>query len=320
MAPLSRRDFLGRSGSCAAHLALAAAAFPPAWRRWWAATPRGRVVVQEPFGRLERVADGVWALISTPLTGDRTTLANGGIVAGRTGVLAIEGFYQPTGAAWLAAQARALTGQWPTHVALTHYHADHTNGVAGYVTDARHPVIQATATTRDLALDRNQPPVERRAAVRDVLVLSPTAPTSLDLGDRVVRLVPRDGHTPSDLSCELDDPSVVFCGDLVWHDMFPNFVDAMPGRLHAAVQALRRGRETTYVPGHGPLGGETDFDRYVAVLDEVERAARRAHADGVEAATAAAAFALPPSLGEWVLFGRTFYERAFTAWYRELSG
>jgi nicotinamidase-related amidase len=47
------------------------------------------------------VADNVWALISTPLSGDRTTLSNGGIIAGRNAVLAIEGFNQPAGAAWL---------------------------------------------------------------------------------------------------------------------------------------------------------------------------------------------------------------------------
>jgi hypothetical protein len=32
------------------------------------------------------------------LGGDRTTLCNGGLVAGRDGVLAIEGFMQPAGA------------------------------------------------------------------------------------------------------------------------------------------------------------------------------------------------------------------------------
>ena len=31
------------------------------------------------------------------------------------------------------------------------------------------------------------------------------------------------------------------------------------------------------------------------------------------------AFALPASLGEWALFGPTFYERAFIAWNRELG-
>jgi len=89
MSTISRRDFVARSGTCAAHLALAAAVAPQALRAAWARTPLGAVVASEPFGSLEQVADGIWALISTPLGGDRTTLSNGGIIAGRSGVVSI---------------------------------------------------------------------------------------------------------------------------------------------------------------------------------------------------------------------------------------
>jgi hypothetical protein len=67
------------------------------------------------------------------------------------------------------------------------------------------------------------------------------------------------------------------------------------------------------------VGRQADFDRYVSVLDAVEEAARRSHAAGVPAAEAGAAFGLPPTLGEWTLFNKVFFERAFTAWYRELG-
>lgn len=322
MASLSRREFLARSGSCAAHLALAGAVAPDALRAAWARAPLGPVVAREPFGNLEQVADGIWALISTPLGGDRTTLSNGGIIAGRNGVLAIEGFNQPAGARWLAAKARELTKRWPTHVVVTHYHADHANGVAGYAegaTDTR-PTVRATERTRELVLQKNQPADAARTEVlQQAVVLPPTEPTTLDLGGRVVRIVPRGGHTDSDVSLEVDDPSVVFCGDLVWNAMFPNYVDAIPTRLAASVKALRRDRRTTYVPGHGALAREADFDRYAAMLGEVEQAARRAHLQGTPAADAGAAFALPPSLGEWTLFNKVFFERAFAAWYKELG-
>jgi glyoxylase-like metal-dependent hydrolase (beta-lactamase superfamily II) len=100
--------------------------------------------------------------------------------------------------------------------------------------------------------------------------------------------------------------------------MFPNYVDAMPTKLAASVRALRRSKDTTYVPGHGALGRAADYDRYVAMLEEVERAARKAHQAGTSAADAGAAFTLPPSLGEWTLFSKAFYQRAFEAWYKEL--
>jgi glyoxylase-like metal-dependent hydrolase (beta-lactamase superfamily II) len=320
MSVMPRRDFLARSASCATHLALAAAVLPTVVRARWARSQIGSVVAREPFGTLERVADGVWALISTPLTGDRTTLANGGLVAGRDGVLAIEGFYQPKGAEWLAVKARELTGRWPTHVALTHYHADHANGVAGYLRDAARPTIRATETTRDQVLTRNEPTdIARTAALRQVVLLSGSEPTTVDLGGRTIHIIPRSGHTDSDLSLELDDPSVVFCGDLFWNAMFPNYVDAAPTRLASAVRALRRPQPTIYVPGHGALGRADDYDRYAAMLNEVERAAREAHARGMTAVEGAARFSVPASLGEWTLFGKTFFERAFAAWYRELD-
>ena len=323
MSRISRRDFVSRSGSCAAHLALAAALAPDALRQAWASAPLGRVVASEPFGSLEQVADRIWALISTPLGGDRTTLSNGGIIAGRSGVIAVEGFNQPAGAAWLAAKARELTGRWPTHVVVTHYHADHANGVAGYLPPdiTSKPALRATERTRDLVLQKNQPADEARtAALQQVVVLPSTEASTIDLGDRRVRIVPRSGHTDSDVSLEIEEPSVVFCGDLVWNAMFPNYVDAIPSRLASSVKALRRDRKTIYVPGHGALAREAEFDRYVVMLNEVEQAARKAHQAGTSAADAGAAFTLPASLGEWTLFNKVFFERAFSAWYKELGG
>lgn len=323
MSRISRRVFVARSSSCAAHLALAAAVAPDALRSAWAHTPLGPVVAREPFGSLEQVADGIWALISTPLGGDRTTVSNGGIISGRSGVIAVEGFNQPAGASWLAARARELTGRAPTHVVVTHYHADHANGVAGYLSpeNAAKPTLRTTERTRALVLERNQPADDARtAALQQTVILPSDTATTIDLGNRRVRIIPRSGHTDSDLTLEIEDPSIVFCGDLVWNAMFPNYVDAVPSRLATSVKALRRDRKTTYVPGHGPLAREAELDRYVTMLGEVEQAARKAHQEGKSAADAGAAFALPASLGEWALFNKIFFERAFTAWYRELGG
>jgi len=315
---IDRREFLAQSGACAAHLALAAGMMPAALRNAWAHTPNSAIVAREPFGNLERVADGVWALISTPLKGDQTTVANGGIISGRNGVLAIEGFQTPEGATWLAGKARQLTGKWPTHVALTHYHADHASGVSGYFTDSDHPKVESTSRTIQLVLEK-KPDDPRTGALKDAVVLSATDSTLLDIGGRGVRVIPRSGHTESDISLELDEPSVVFCGDLFWNGMFPNFVDAVPTQLNASVRAIRRAKDTIYVPGHGAVGRASDYDRYVAMLGEVEQAARRALVAGMTAAEAGNAFTLPPSLGEWTLFSKQFFPRAFDAWFKELK-
>jgi glyoxylase-like metal-dependent hydrolase (beta-lactamase superfamily II) len=316
----TRREFVGAVGSCAAHLALAASLVPVSVREAWAASSQSTIVAREPWGRLERIANGVWALISAPLSGDRTTLSNGGLIAGRNGVMAIEGFMTPQGARWLASQSRQLTGRWPTHVVLTHYHADHANGVEGYIADGFATRVFGTAATRANVLTKNTPLTSARVEALQVMsVLPPDSPTTIDLGGRRVTLVPRAGHTSSDVTIEIDDPSIVFGGDLVWNGMIPNFVDAMPTVLTRQVKALRRERSTVYVPGHGAVADAAALDRYLAVLGELESAARAAYGKGTPAAVAGAEFRLPPALGEWTLFGPTFYERAFTAWNRELA-
>lgn len=124
----SRRDFLRVSSGCVAHVLLSSAYASVGARHRWTA-PLHPTVSTTPFAHLDAIGPDTWAVISTPLGGDRTTFGNGGIIAGRSGVIAVEGFYRPAGATWLAERARELTGRWPTHVVLTHvvlthYHLD----------------------------------------------------------------------------------------------------------------------------------------------------------------------------------------------------
>jgi glyoxylase-like metal-dependent hydrolase (beta-lactamase superfamily II) len=268
------------------------------------------VVAEEPWGRLHRVADGVWALVSAPLE-DRTTLCNGGLVAGRAGVLMVEAFGSDAGAAWMASMAEELTGRPPTHVVLTHYHGDHTSGLRGAVQPGGAELL-ATPVTRELVLERGDEVPE--AILRGARPLDTRRPTEIDLGGRSVVVVPRRGHTASDVSVEVQEPSVVFCGDLVWNGMFPNYRDAVPRRLGMAVRLLRARRPRVWVPGHGGLADEEAMDRYLALLADVEGAARRALEEGLDAAEAAERYSIPDELGSWRLFGPRYVETAIGAW------
>jgi glyoxylase-like metal-dependent hydrolase (beta-lactamase superfamily II) len=320
----TRRAFLAAAGSCAAHVALALAAGTPAARRLFAAVPRGPIVALEPWGRIERLAEGAWALVSTPLAGGdqaMRTFSNGGIVAGRDGVLVVEGLASEEGAAWLSGKALELTGRVPDWVVLTHVHGDHSAGLPGY--EAARPLYVSTAATReDLA---------RRAAARgetspsaDLLEgervrLVGAGETTLDLGGRRVRIVPRSGHTQSDVVVVVDDPRLVWCGDLVWNGLFPNYVDATPSDLSRHVRALLAEPAERWVPGHGDLADRAAVAAYLALLDDVEAAARRAFEAGTPAADAALSYHPPAALGEWVLFSPRYYEVALAAWARELG-
>lgn len=312
-----RREFLRVSGGCAAHLALMGAGLAWPARASWGAGGAFRTVAAEPWGRLEQVGEGIWALVSTPLGGARTTLCNGGLVAGRDGLLMVEAFASDAGATWMAEQARALTGRAPTHVVVTHYHSDHTGGLRSACgTGAPGATLHATAVTRELATTRNQGAATELLA--GAVLVDPAKGDTIDLGGRRVTLTPHDGHTPSDVSLRVEDSPVLFCGDLMWNGMFPNFVDAVPSRLTRSVRALRASGATTFVPGHGTVATLAEMDRYLALLDSVEAAARRAVERGITAEAAGAEYAVPADLGEWLLFNPRYFERAIGAWMKEL--
>jgi glyoxylase-like metal-dependent hydrolase (beta-lactamase superfamily II) len=286
------------------------------------------VVAQERFGRLEAVGDGLWAFISTPLSGDYTTVANGGIIAGRDGVLVVEAFQTADGARWIAEKAHELTGKWPTHVLVTHYHGDHSGGIEGFFQEegesdanpgSQPPGIHITNTSRDLV--EGSLPEEASEPLRriwaDVSLVPENAPTMIDLGGRTVELTPRTGHTPSDVTVDLPTEGITWCGDLLWNGMFPNYMDALPSRLSGAVRNLGATRRQTYVPGHGPLAGPEDFARYIEVIDGLEATARTARREGWTSQEAGDRHQIPESLGEWTLFNPSYFQRAVEAWMKE---
>lgn len=306
-----RRAFLGGALGCGAYTLLALAGAPGIVRKSFAQVLHGERVKETAFARIERLAEGVWAVISTP-EGGFTTVSNGGIVAGKEGVLAIEGFMSAAGGSWLREAAKELTGRYPTHVALTHFHADHIAGLSGYMTGEADPQIVATAATR-AAL----PPELRSGS--SVIEVGASEPMAIDLGGRSVRFVPHRGHTPSDVTVELEDPQLIWCGDLLWNGLFPNYMDAIPSALSETCAALLGDAGTTYVPGHGSIGDAAMLSNYQAMLNHIGEAARAAHAAGTPASEAAKTYTVPASLGAWALFEPTYYEVAFEAWARELK-
>jgi glyoxylase-like metal-dependent hydrolase (beta-lactamase superfamily II) len=183
----------------------------------------------------------------------------------------------------------------------------------------RFPAVHVTATTRGLkeSTFQSDTPADVRRPWADVVLVGEEAPETLSLGQREVTFIPRQGHTPSDVTLELPAEGVTWCGDLVWNGMFPNYMDAIPSRLSRAVRALGSQSARIFVPGHGPLADSHDLARYTSVIDGVEETARLARSEGWTAEEAAARHSIPGDLGEWTLFNPSYFQRAVEAWMRE---
>ena len=61
----------------------------------------------------------------------------------------------------------------------------------------------------------------------------------------------------------------MFCGDLVWNGMFPNYMDAIPTRLSAHCEALLADPAAAYVPGHGDIADYAGIRPFLDVIADV---------------------------------------------------
>jgi glyoxylase-like metal-dependent hydrolase (beta-lactamase superfamily II) len=213
---------------------------------------------------------------------------------------------------------------------VSHVHPDHTYGLAGYLSAPQRPQIIMTDATRRLFLERQLSDDSRTRqgkglvaiggpyALPDAVIMPGAEPTTLDLGGRVVKLVERVGHTPSDLTIEIDSPRVIWTGDLVFHGMFPYYGDARPIQLRETCRAMLADTKATFVPGHGACAAAGDLGPYLELIDHVEQAARVAFAAGKSAADGAKDYKLPESQKDLYIFNPQVFVFAFEAWYRQL--
>ncbi|MEU3934921.1 MBL fold metallo-hydrolase [Streptomyces sp. NPDC029044] len=193
-----------------------------------------------------------------------------GLVAGEGAALLIDAGSSLAEGAKLAAQARALTGNRVTHLALTHPHFDHVFGAAA-LPDAQ--VFGAVGVDAVLTRVRDREEL-REDAVRQGLAASTAEEAAerlvapghlvsgewtLDLGGgrQVLLANVGPGHTAHDLAVLVPgDPEVVFCGDLVEESGEPQAgPDAVPSHWPAALDRLLGlgGEDAVYVPGHGAV-------------------------------------------------------------------
>jgi glyoxylase-like metal-dependent hydrolase (beta-lactamase superfamily II) len=214
---------------------------------------------------------------------------NIGVLAGPDGLLLVD-----TGLAGSQPQIRkALAGisdKPIRHVVDTHWHFDHCDGNAWArgtgATLHAHP-----NTTKHLSNSTRVPdwdftfPPNAAAALPNAAV-----PTRVDLsvGTNAVADVRYYGfpcHTDGDLYVRFDAADVLQCGDTFWNGHYP-FIDtanggSIGGTLLATELNLKvSGEQTMIIPGHGPVGRQSDLTDFRDMLAGVRDAVAKLKKEG----------------------------------------
>ena len=283
---------------------------------------RGEDVLESRYFRLEEVAEGIWAAISTPGAG---SMGNAGIVDLGDATLVFDTMLIPQAAQDVRAAAERLTGRAVQYVVNSHFHGDHVLGNMAFP-DA---IILGTSRTRELIAERTAAEIaeaqrdlasfarqfddeeQRLAAETDTAKREQGA---LDLADwrqyqqalptlrvalptltfdtrmvlhgskrRAELVTYGGGHTDSDAVLHLPDDRLMLTGDLLFVRAHPLMIDGHPADWVAILERIEAMDLQTLVPGHGPVGTLTDAAAVRRYLRDVVALARDAVARGMSA-------------------------------------
>lgn len=215
---------------------------------------------------------------------------NIGVVCGDQAVLVIDTGMGPHNASNVLAKVREIANDRPLFVTTTHFHPEHSYGIAAFAPHAT--VLMNSAQVTDLNVKGagyleffrtfGEPVARELEGVTFVApdVVYDTA-YELDLGGRLVTMhATGQAHTKGDQVIRVPDVSAVFCGDLVEESQFsifpwfpPEDVDVSGTRWINVMAMLRRAGDRIVVPGHGRVSGPELLDEvhdYLSFLrDEV---------------------------------------------------
>lgn len=210
-------------------------------------------------------------------------LTNAGFIVGEEGVLVIDSLMTPTLATRLLSAIRSVTKAPIRYLVDTHYHGDHLFGNQYFLPV---PIIGHVNCRREL-LEKFEANMQRYRNTRPELFpeleqirMTPPDLTFEDrmtirLGEREVQLIYLGrAHTAGDILLYLPQDKLLYAGDIAFHKVLPAFPDGHIVKWMDVMEETAKLDAETIVPGHGPVGGKSEFDEARELMGHLHREVR----------------------------------------------
>jgi glyoxylase-like metal-dependent hydrolase (beta-lactamase superfamily II) len=222
-----------------------------------------------PAPKITKINDRVYALLGPmelPNKHNQGYMVNSTLIIGdKAAILVDTGFSDEIGA-HLAKAVAGITPKPVKHVFNTHHHGDHVFGNSAFASAqvissemCRKLFIQTEAdwrATAEALVGRKFPNARAVPATRVYPAKSRT-PLVLE-GVKLELWVPEAAHTLGDMMIWLPDDQVLIGGDILVHQVTPNFRDANVKLWVQTLAEVQKLPLKTVVPGHGLLMGKAD--------------------------------------------------------------
>ena len=132
-------------------------------------------------------------------------------------------------------------------------------------------------------------------------------PVTVDAGGLMAVIESFPGHSGTDLIVRVPEQNIVFTGDLLFNGLYPVTFDASISAWRKTLTHFAAlGKDTLFVPGHGPLCGQEGVALFAAIFDDLAEYAEKTHKAGVPAAEAIARYAVPEKFKNQYIFAWGF--------------
>ena len=270
----------------------------------------GRVAQQQQ----DRVAQfraqiGAIPIQAQPLAKNVTLFAGPGgnvvVLHGSDGLVVVDTFVAP---AWPKLQESLKGFGAPVKTVInTHWHFDHTDNNAplraGGATVVAHEntKLRMTQPHHLAVLELDFPPSPAAALPQRVFKDGYKLEAN---GERLAVTHVPPAHTDTDVAVRFEKANVLHTGDVFFNGFYPYIDGSTGGRIDGMIEAADRllslaDADTKIVPGHGPLGTQSDYAKYREMLSTAADRVRKLKASGKSVEDAIAAKPLADLDADW---------------------